>query len=168
VVLSRSGLCSPPSGVLRAYLVWLGSLVPGLYEFSRPLLAHCFSLCDLRLFVNKHLSFSIHPLSLPVCLVSLSVSAQRVVSARRGKCHRVSTIDFLQIYFDHGDRHHECPWYELCSARNCFLLGRIKIQALFDRQVRTDSGQCICDNLGRTSIFKRCVRRYTSHALKCC
>jgi len=70
VVLSRSGLCSPPSGVLRAYLVWLGSLVPGLYEFSRPLLAHCFSLCDLRLFVNKRvlLSFSIHPLSLPVCL----------------------------------------------------------------------------------------------------
>ena len=68
MVLSRSGLCSPPSGVLRAYLVWLGSLVPGLYEFSQPLLAHCFSICDLRLFVNKHLSFSIHPLSLPVCL----------------------------------------------------------------------------------------------------
>jgi hypothetical protein len=41
-VFSRTGLCLPPPKVLRAYLFWLSSLVPGLYEviqYTLPLAA---------------------------------------------------------------------------------------------------------------------------------
>ena len=63
IIQTQSKAHRPCACVPLVVWAWDFLLCGFLAAVSRPLLSHCFSLCDLRLFVNKRMVFSVSPTS---------------------------------------------------------------------------------------------------------
>ena len=112
-----------------------------LAAVSRPLLAHCFSLCDLRLFVNKRMLLSIWQ----------ALAVQRPMLGRPSRCGSSCTIccppqnpsDFLRVDF-FGDKGMICGFMRLCvwiaESMDCKWLRSSPGNTMIDSVLSCDAG----------------------------